>query len=145
DPGQLDDSPLAQLQSVVHHLPTAIVVVEAATHRVILQNEKVASIWRRSRDAMEEERDLSRWGAIHPDGRPYSPDEWPLARTAASGEAIDGEELEILRGDGTRGVIRISSTPIRNDRGALVAAAATILDVTEERSEERNRRFLAEA
>lgn len=138
-------SPLIRLEEVIHHLPTAVMVLDAASGRIVLQNARVAAVWRRSQAATEADADPSRWAAFHADGRRYAPDEWPLARTASTGEVVSGEEMEILRGDGTRGVIRVSSTPIHDDSGNVIAAAGTLLDVTEQRSDERSRHFLAEA
>jgi signal transduction histidine kinase len=138
-------APLVQFEAIIHHLPTAVVVVEAGSTRIVLQNSKVADIWRRPFGEMAAEADLSCWSACRPDGRSYGLQDWPLVRTANTGETVEGEEMEILRGDGSRGVIRVSSTPIRDEKGRVVAAAGTIVDVTEERSSERSRRFLAEA
>lgn len=137
-------APLAQFAAVIPHLPVAVLVLDAETRRVVLQNARVAEIWHRTVPAGLEDDDLSRWIAFHPDGRRYEVDEWPVVRTASAGEAVDSEELDILRGDGTRGVVSMSSTPVRDAAGRLVGAVATMLDVTEERSVERGRRFLAE-
>ena len=136
---------VANLDAVLHQLPTAVVVLDAGSGRVALQNEKVAEIWRRSHAAMLAEPDLSCWRGWHPSGRRYRAEEWPPYRTLRSGEAVDNEEIEIVRGDESRGVIRICSTAVRDDHGRLVAAVATILDVTEQKKEERSRRFLAHA
>jgi signal transduction histidine kinase len=138
-------APVAQLEAIFQHLPTAAIVVEAGTHRITLQNERVAEIWRRPLPSLLAQEELSEWHACHPDGRRYTPDEWPPARTAATGEPVEGEEIEILRGDGSRAVIRVCSTPVHDESGRVVAAVATIQDVTEQRSVERSRRFLTEA
>ena len=138
-------APIAQLEAVFQHLPTAVVVIEAGSNRILLQNERLAAIWRLPLPALFAQEDLSEWHGFHADGRALAPEEWPPARTAATGKPIEAEELEILRGDGSRGVVRVCSTPVHDDHGRVVAAAATIMDVTEQRSLERSRRFLAEA
>ena len=135
----------AHMEAIVQHLPTAVLVVEAGSTRILLQNDRVAQIWRQTAPEEDGPRDLSGWTACRPDGAPYAPEEWPVARTAGTGEAVEGEEMEIVRGDGTRGVIRMCTTPVHDDSGRLVAAAATIQDVTDQRRDERSRRFLAEA
>jgi signal transduction histidine kinase len=132
-----------QLEALLRHLPTAALVVDAASGRVLLHNDMVTAIWRRPPTRREEEADHATWDAFHLDGRPYLPEEWPPNRTVHTGEAIVGEELEILRGDGTRGIVRISSNPVLGDAGEVVAAVATITDVTKQRSDDRTRHFLA--
>ena len=43
---------------------------------------------------------------------------------ALSGERTEREDLRIVRGDGTRGVIRISAAPLFDDGGAQVGASS---------------------
>jgi signal transduction histidine kinase len=137
-------SSVAQLEAIIHHLPTAVLVAEAGTGRLILSNDRVTAIWRRPLEPVEDDADPVSWDAFHLDGTPCRGDDWPLTRTAVDGETIEGEELEIIRGDGSRGVIRVCSTPVREETGRMVAAVATVEDITEPRGEERRRHFLAE-
>ena len=97
----------AQLELIVHQLPTAVLVAEAPGGRVMLSNAQVEEIWRRPLTSAEEEGEGATWDAYHLDGRPCQAAEWPLNRTAATGERIDGLELEIRRGAGTRAVSRV--------------------------------------
>jgi signal transduction histidine kinase len=137
-------SSVAHLEAIIHHLPTAVLVAEAGTGRLILSNDRVETIWRRPLVPVEDDAEAVSWDAYHLDGTPSRRDEWPLTRTAVDGETIDGEELEIVRGDGSRAVIRICSTPVRDETGRVVVAVATVEDITEPRGEERRRHFLAE-
>lgn len=66
----------------------------------------------------------------HPDGRKIEPDEWPLRRTLTSGERVSDMQAQIARPDGSRVWITISSTPIHDDDGSIVAAVVTFLDIT---------------
>src|SRR5919109_483595 len=73
------------------------------------------------------------------------PEEFPLARSILHGERVVGEALRITRGDGTHGFVTVSSTPILDSDGRIIAAVATVHDVTEQRRSEESLRFLAEA
>ncbi|MBW3609201.1 MAG: histidine kinase, partial [Actinobacteria bacterium] len=72
-------------------MPSGVVLAEAPSGRVILSNEQFETIWRRP--------PLPSGGAIafeevpgrHPDGRPYTAEDWPLARSLA-GETVISEE-----------------------------------------------------
>jgi signal transduction histidine kinase len=70
-----------------------------------------------------------------------------IIRTAPlrDGEAVDSEEIEIARGDGTRGVVRFTAVPVRDREGRVQAAVLTGFDMTEQRRRSMSHRFLADA
>src|SRR6266404_4017536 len=68
---------------------------------------------------------------LHANGQAYGPEDWPLARTLASGATVSDEELDFLRADGTRGSLSVSSAPIRGRSGEMIAAVATFWDISE--------------
>ncbi len=128
-----------RLAAVLSRLPAGVVIGEAPGGRLVLGNPEVERIWRHPFRAVA---GISQYGAyrgFHPaDGRPYEPEEWPLARSLTAGEEITGEEVDIERGDGTRGTLVVNSAPIRDPDGTVTAAVCTFLDVTE-RAESRRR------
>jgi signal transduction histidine kinase len=63
---------------------------------------------------------------------------------ALSGERTEREDLRIVRGDGTRGVIRLSAAPLFDDGGAQVGAVLTFIDVTSDWKEQDALELLAE-
>src|SRR5581483_6661455 len=68
---------------------------------------------------------------VHPSGRAFQRNEWPLARTLLSGDIVMDSELEFARIDGSRVALSMSATPIRNSAGDIVSAVAAFWDVTE--------------
>jgi signal transduction histidine kinase len=54
-----------------------------------------------------------------------------LSRSIATGEPVTNEEIEVVRGDGSRGTLSVSSTAIRDSRGRVVAGVMVDLDITE--------------
>jgi len=69
------------------------------------------------------------YAAIHPDGRPYAPLEYP-SRRAARGERIEGERLIYLRGGPgghERILLEVDAVPIRGPEGEP-AGAVTVFD-----------------
>ncbi|MBB4659236.1 HWE histidine kinase domain-containing protein [Parvularcula dongshanensis] len=79
--------------------------------------------------------------AIHADGRPYIPEDYPTVRAMTFGEVIRNEEMIFLR-DGERRRWIISSTPVRNVTGDIVAAVTAFLDVEAQRRAEEHRTLL---
>jgi signal transduction histidine kinase len=138
-------SPGFSLAAVLRQLPTGVVVAELPSGRVVQGSDRLAEIWRRPLGSTVEADDYTTWEGLHPDGRPYLPEEWPLTRSLHAGEVVEQEEIEIVRGDGSRGVVLVSSAPIDDDVGQRIGAATTLTDVTEERRLAWERRFLNRA
>lgn len=124
------------LEAVVDEMPVGVVVADAASNRAIIVNSEMGRILRREVSSPADMTDALAGHAHRPDGRRYRPEEWPLARSVSDGATIRDEEIEVERGDGTRGTISVSSMPIRAPDGAIVAAVATVSDITRRREAE---------
>ena len=84
-----------------------------------------------------------RFGAVHADGRPYAPDDYPSLRALRDGTVVSGEAM--LYRNAATGLRRleVSSAPVRDEDGAIRAAVTVFLDVTEQRRAEAQLRRLA--
>jgi PAS domain S-box-containing protein len=121
---------------VQHQMPAGVVVAEVPSGRLVSVNAQMTEIFR---TAFRPAADLTHyaWVGLREDGAPMSATEWPLARTVLTGETLRGEEIHIRRGDGTDGFVRMSSAPVVNTEGEIVAAVAIVVDFTEQRIAER--------
>ncbi|MBI2910029.1 MAG: PAS domain S-box protein [Chloroflexi bacterium] len=117
------DRERARLKAVVEQMPVGVIVAEAPEGRTLLAN-------RFASESMEQR------AGFHLDGRPYQPEEWPLARSLRSGEVVVSEEVQLRRPDGSRGNLLVSSGPIYDEAGRLSAAVAAFHDITERRQME---------
>jgi PAS domain S-box-containing protein len=133
------------LEGAVHHLPTAVALVEAPTGHLLLRNARATDIFRVQSSPLSGISGYSRFVGFHPDGREYAAHEWPLSRSILTGEIVVGEVAEIRRGDGTQGFIRMTSAPMRDAEGTIIAGLVTFDDITEQASAERQQAFLASA
>lgn len=132
-----------RLEAVVRQMPEGVVIAEAPSGRLILGNEQMARIWGRPLQPGASAERYLHDGLYHPDGRPYTADEYPLARALRTGETVTDEEASFTRADGTRGTLRISAAPIRDDEGHIVAAVAVFQDITErKRAEEFREQYI---
>ncbi len=59
-------------------------------------------------------------------------EEWPLARAVRKGEVVLNQEIEILRGDGSRGTLLTSASPLRARDGEVVGIVTSLLNPTNE-------------
>jgi signal transduction histidine kinase len=133
------------LESVVKQMPAGVLLADVPSGRIITSNAHVSSIWRKTLRHAERVSDYAMWGGLDRDGAALDPRLWPLARSVETGETVQGEEIRIERGDGTRGIVRMSSAPVVDSRGRQLAAVATIFDVTREREHELRSAFLEDA
>lgn len=122
-----------QLSAIVENIPVGIIIAEAPSGKFLLANKQIAKIWRYQQTASADE--FKKYKGFHLDGKPYKPREWPLSRTIRTGEIIKDEEIQILRGDGTKGWLSVSSVPVYND-GNIIMGIVIDLDITERKKAE---------
>lgn len=65
-------------------------------------------------------------------GRDLTQEEHPLWRALELRENFSGEQLQIVRGDGEKRVVAISTTPLTGEGGRREGAVAVFRDITEE-------------
>ncbi len=127
----------ARLSAVLEQLPAGVILAEAPSGRLLMGNRRVEEIlghaFRPSGSMAEYAAD---YRGFHLDGRPYASEEWPMARSLLHGEVVRGEEIEIERGDGSRCTLIVSSAPIKDREGRIVAGVTTFVDITERRRAE---------
>ncbi|HEX2913223.1 MAG TPA: GAF domain-containing protein [Chloroflexia bacterium] len=122
---------LAQLEAVLRQMPAGIIIAEAPSGKLILGNRQVEEIWRHPFLEASDINEYIEYKGFHRDKKPYKPEEWPLARSINTGEEVRDEEIEIERGDGSRAVLLVSSSPVRNSNGETFAGVVTFNDITE--------------
>jgi PAS domain S-box-containing protein len=126
----------ALLQSVLEQLPVGVIIAEAPSGNLILANQRMKEIWgvpfRHQGSVLQD----WEYRGFHLDWRPYTIKEWPLVRSLTTGEVVLGEEIEILRGDGTQGAVRVSSAPVRDATGTVRYGVVVFVDITERKQAE---------
>ena len=136
----------ARIEALLGAMPAGVIVVEAPSGKVILHNHHAETIWRRRLPSSIVACDSDAWAAYHRDGRAVEPEEWGLSRAIRKGETVFNQEVDILRGDGSRATILNCAAPIRADGARIVGGVATFTDITEKRkTEERLQQALAHA
>lgn len=117
------------LEAVIEQLPSGVVVAEVPSGKLILANKQVSQIWRHP--VIQSEEEHLDWQSFHLDGQPYQPSELPLARSIRTGEVVSDEQINFRRGDGTCGTMSVSSTPVCDSDGRMIAGVMTFSDITE--------------
>ena len=135
----------AHLDTIVEQIPAGLLIAEAPSGRLVRGNEQLEHILRRPFIETADIAGYAAWKFASPSGVELLPEEFPLARSIMHGERVVGEQLRVTRGDGTRGFVTVNSTPILDRDGRILAAVATLNDITDQRRSEEALRFLAEA
>lgn len=139
------DAERQRLSVLMNQLPVGVAIAEAPSGDIVAVNPKASEIWRLPPVVDERITDVTGYVAFHPDGRRFAIGDWPIARSLATGEVVEGEEIDVEFGDGTRGYVNISARPIYDALGRLLGAVTTLVDVTEARRRETEARFIADA
>ncbi|HZB49942.1 MAG TPA: GAF domain-containing protein, partial [Mycobacteriales bacterium] len=128
-----------RLRAVLSQLPVGVIIGEAPSGRLVLGNEEVERIWRHPFLRSASVGEYSGYRGFRPGAENVlGAEDWPLARALLHGEVVSDEEIDIQRGDGSRGTILVNAAPIRDADGTVVAAVCSFLDITE-RAESRRR------
>jgi len=123
--------------AVQQQMPVGVIVAEIPGGRLVSVNAQMTEIFRTSFMPAADLTAYTELVGFHDNGSQYTPFEWPLARTVMTKERVRGEEIRIRRGDGTDGHVRMSSAPVQDAEGNVVAAVAIVVDVSGQRSAER--------
>lgn len=118
------------LEAVLQQMPVGIIVAEAPSGKLYLSNKKVEELLHHPFYPSTAVEQYVQYKGFHPDGRQYMPEEWPLARSVKTGEVVEGEEIDYLRGDGSHCWLDVYSGPIRNEQGQITGAIVSFFDVT---------------
>jgi len=117
----------ARLRTIFDTLPVGIVLVDR-DGRAVGSNRQAQEVMRRKvpfRDVDDLSPDEGWKG-----GKRLGPQDWPLARSLR-GETVVNEEVEVLRGDGSRAIILASSAPILDPSEGIIGGVLTLVDITE--------------
>jgi len=125
-----------RIEAVLANMPAGVIIAEAPSGKLVMGNEQVERIFRHPFLKSGEIGDYKEYRGFHLDGRPYEPEDWPLARSIMLGERVKNEEVRILRGDGTYGSINVSSAPIFDGKGKIAAGVVVLDDITERKRAE---------
>ncbi|QSQ20052.1 PAS domain-containing protein [Pyxidicoccus parkwayensis] len=117
------------LEAVLQQLPVGVVIA-APGGQLIRGNAAVEALWGHSFVASEDISGYAAYQGFRPDGTPYAPEEWPLARSLTRGETVIREPVHLRTDDGGARHIDVSSTSVRDAQGRPLAAVAVSMDVT---------------
>ncbi|MGD8626556.1 MAG: PAS domain S-box protein [Anaerolineae bacterium] len=126
----------ARFRAIFENAPEAILVADARG-RILLANEAAHHLYRRPVPLDQPFEPADSVQALHPDGHPFSPDEYPILRSALHSEHVPQTEMTLLWDDGLRRDLLISSAPLQDVDGRSLGAVSLIQDITELKEAQR--------
>jgi PAS domain S-box-containing protein len=128
----------ALLNAVLDQMLSGVAIAEAPSGRILRRNESLRKLLNNQINVIENVEDYGKWTAFRADGTRLNAEDWPLARSIQKGEVVQGDEITMHFPDGAQSTLSIRSTPIMNPDGRIVAAVATLEDISERKKAEAN-------
>jgi PAS domain S-box-containing protein len=127
-----------RLRAVLEQMPVGVTLAEVPSGRLLFHNARATAVLGHQ---PLEEGDPASCGALHPDGAPYRPEEYPLVRAVLHGETVDREEMRYRR-EAALTWLEVSAALIRDEAGAPDQAVCTFADIGERKLAEEQQRLL---
>jgi PAS domain S-box-containing protein len=127
----------ARLAEVFRQIPGAAAILEAPSGRLLLRSSRSDAVLDHGERPLPSSEGLAEYGGLHPDGRAYRADEYPIVRALKTGEVVGGERLPYRRRDGRVADLEVFAGPVRDPGGEIVAAVGMAFDVSARAEAER--------
>lgn len=124
------------LRAVLEQMPSGVVLAEAPSGKLLFGNAALEQILGQPFKPSDGPQEYEEYNACHPDGRPILDHEHAITRSLRSGQTVKGEEVHVVRPDGTRAIISVNSAPIRNPDQEIFAGVVVLDDITERKHAE---------
>jgi len=132
------------LAAVLEQLPVGVVIATVPTGEIRHYNARAEALLGHPLIQVDAVEGYAEYGAIHPDGSPYTPAEYPIVRGVREGETILEEETLYRRGDGRIVTLSVNVAPVHDGDGVVTMAVVAFSDLTPLKDLERTREtFLA--
>ena len=115
-------------QAVFDQMPSGVVIAEAPSGRVLFYNREAGRLLRHPVVEAANYTEYGRFRAVHSDGTPYDPEEYPGAK-ALAGRAVQ-EEMRYHLGDGNEAILSVEAAPVRDGDGRVIATVTTFHDIS---------------
>ena len=129
----------ALLKTAIEQSPAGIIIADAPDVKIRVANAAALGI--RGADAasltnISVDEHVKKWQTFHLDGTVYEPDKLPLSRAVLKGEMIKDEEVIIRNVCGNNRHVVANASPIKNERGDIVAGIVVFYDITQRKKAE---------
>jgi two-component sensor histidine kinase/PAS domain-containing protein len=128
----------ARLAEVFRQIPASAAIIEAPDGSRLMRSDQSDQVIGDPTVPMDHWRELDTYGGVHPDGRKFAAEEYPIVRALRTGEVVSGERFPYRRPDGVLVDLEVHAGPVRDGAGRVVAAVGMAFDVTDRVRAERD-------
>jgi PAS domain S-box-containing protein len=133
-----------RLEALLQQMPEGLMIAEVPSGRIVLANDRLEQILGIPRSRLHKVAGGEAYRGFDENGVELRPTDWPLAR-AVRGETVPYQEIELLHTDGRRTWVAKRAAPVFDRDGNVIAAVATLSDISDQRLAESNRQVLSTA
>ncbi len=126
------------LGGIIATSTSAILALDASTHRVVFANRRFLQVTGIERSAIPQlQHGQGPWSSFDEEGRPIPPEQLPFRRVVETGKPVFGFPLTVRFPDGREHRVRVNAAPLRDASGRLTTVVQTVDDLTERLQAER--------
>jgi two-component system CheB/CheR fusion protein len=114
------ESQAALFEQALKQMPCGLAITEAPSGKLLQVSGYLEEILGQPLYPAANLSDYKHFQGLHPNGKPFQPEEWPMAR-ALKGQAVNRKEISWVRADGSHVALTVSSAPVLNRQGRVVA------------------------
>jgi PAS domain S-box-containing protein len=126
----------ARLRAVLDSLPVGVVLARAGDGQAVFRNARAEAMFGRDGAGFPPGGARAPSGATGDEGRPYGPDDHPVARAARTGETVTAEVVRFRLRDGGAAVFEVCAAPLPAAPGEARLVVGAFQDVTGRRAAE---------
>jgi PAS domain-containing protein len=119
------------LEQAFKQIPCGVLITEAPSGKLLRASTYLEEILGGSLYPAAGVSDYAHFQALHRNGKPYQPEEWPMAR-ALKGQAVNVKKITWVRADGKHVALSASSGPLLNRAGKVAATVTLFLELPED-------------
>ncbi len=121
----------ARLAEVFRQIPGAAAILAAPDGKLMARSAQSDVVLGQRERQLAASNGLADYGGLHPDGRRFAADDYPIVRALKTGEVVGGEQFRYRRPNGEMADLEVYAGPVRDAAGAIVAAVGMAFDVSE--------------
>lgn len=118
-----------ELEAAVDAVPIGIILADATDGSLVVVNPQAHKIFGGAAFPGQKLTEYTHLPVMHPDGTPFKPDEFPIARAIMHGETTKSKEGIFRGADGSQTRLAISAKPIEALDGRRIGALLMLQDI----------------
>lgn len=118
---------LSLLEQALMQMPCGVLITDAPSGKLLRTSAYLETILGEPLYPASGVSDYTHFQALHPNGKPYQPEDWPMAR-ALKGQTVNRKKITWVRSDGKHLPLIVSSAPLSDHDGRVAATVSLFIE-----------------